>query len=212
VDLKAIQVGDKLRVRPGEKIPIDGVVIEGSSSVDESMVSGEPIPVEKTVDAKVTGGTINGTGSFVMKTERVGADTLLAQIVKMVSEAQRTRAPIQRLADISGFLLRAGGAALGSHHLCCMGDLWSAAALCSCLGQRGGRADHCVPLRARACNADGDYGRYRKGSAEGVLISNAEALEILEKVDTLVVDKTGTFNYGQAEAHGADSGRRRERY
>jgi Cu+-exporting ATPase len=100
LDLKAIQVGDKLRVRPGEKIPTDGVVIEGSSSVDESMVSGEPIPVEKTVDAKVTGGTINGTGSFVMKTERVGADTLLAQIVKMVSEAQRTRAPIQRLADV----------------------------------------------------------------------------------------------------------------
>jgi Cu+-exporting ATPase len=99
VDLKAIQVGDKLRVRPGEKIPVDGVVIEGSSSVDESMVSGEPIPVEKLADAKVTGGTINGTGSFVMKTERVGADTLLAQIVKLVSEAQRTRAPIQRLAD-----------------------------------------------------------------------------------------------------------------
>jgi Cu+-exporting ATPase len=100
VDLTNIRVGDKLRVRPGEKIPIDGVVIEGSSSVDESMVSGEPIPVEKTVDAKVTGGTINGTGSFVMKTERVGADTLLAQIVKMVSEAQRTRAPIQRLVDV----------------------------------------------------------------------------------------------------------------
>jgi hypothetical protein len=100
VDLNAIQVGDKLRVRPGEKVPIDGVVVEGNSSVDESMVSGEPIPVEKTVGAKVTGGTINGTGSFVMKTERVGADTLLAQIVKMVSEAQRTRAPIQRLADV----------------------------------------------------------------------------------------------------------------
>jgi Cu+-exporting ATPase len=100
VDLNAIQVGDKLRVRPGEKVPIDGVVVEGSSSVDESMVSGEPIPVEKIVDAKVTGGTINGTGSFVMKTERVGADTLLAQIVKMVSEAQRSRAPIQRLADV----------------------------------------------------------------------------------------------------------------
>ena len=99
VDLSAIQVGDKLRVRPGEKIPTDGVVTEGRSSVDESMVSGEPIPVEKTVDAKMVGGTINGTGSFVMKAERVGADTLLAQIVKMVSEAKRSRAPIQRLAD-----------------------------------------------------------------------------------------------------------------
>ena len=100
VDLNAIQVGDKLRVRPGEKVPIDGVVLEGSSSVDESMVSGESIPVQKNANDKVTGGTINGTGSFVMKTERIGSDTLLAQIVKMVSEAQRTRAPIQRLADV----------------------------------------------------------------------------------------------------------------
>jgi Cu+-exporting ATPase len=99
VPLDEIQVGERIRVRPGEKVPTDGVVIEGRSSVDESMVSGEPIPVEKTVDAEVVGGTINGTGSFVMEAERVGADTLLAQIVKMVSEAQRTRAPIQRLAD-----------------------------------------------------------------------------------------------------------------
>jgi Cu+-exporting ATPase len=99
VDLNQIQVGDSLRVRPGEKVPTDGILTEGGSSVDESMVSGEPIPVEKAKDAKVIGGTINGTGSFAMKTERVGADTLLSQIVKMVSEAQRTRAPIQRLAD-----------------------------------------------------------------------------------------------------------------
>jgi Cu+-exporting ATPase len=99
VDLNAIHVGDRLRVRPGEKVPTDGVLIEGGSSVDESMVSGEPIPVEKATGAKVIGGTINGTGSFVMRAEKIGADTLLAQIVKMVSEAQRTRAPIQRLAD-----------------------------------------------------------------------------------------------------------------
>src|ERR1035437_4551944 len=99
VALSEIHVGDLIRVRPGEKVPTDGSVTEGRSSVDESMVSGEPIPVEKTIDAKVVGGTINGTGSFVMRAERVGADTLLAQIVKMVSEAQRTRAPIQRLAD-----------------------------------------------------------------------------------------------------------------
>jgi Cu+-exporting ATPase len=99
VALSEIQVGDLIRIRPGEKVPTDGSVTEGRSSVDESMVSGEPIPVEKAVDAKVVGGTINGTGSFVMKEERVGADTVLAQIVKMVSEAQRTRAPIQRLAD-----------------------------------------------------------------------------------------------------------------
>lgn len=99
VAIEKIMVGDTLRVRPGEKIPVDGVVMEGHSSVDESMVSGEPIPVEKAEGAKVVGGTINGTGSFLMTAERVGADTLLAQIVKMVSAAQRTRAPIQKLAD-----------------------------------------------------------------------------------------------------------------
>ena len=131
IELNVIQVGDKLRVRPGEKIPTDGVVTEGRSSVDESMVSGEPIPVEKTVDAKVVGGTINGTGSFVMKAERVGADTLLAQIVKMVSEAQRSRAPIQRLADKVGFLLRSGGAGVLRHHIYSLGHLRPSACLCA---------------------------------------------------------------------------------
>ena len=92
-------VDDRLRVRPGENVPVDGVVLDGTTTVDESMVTGEPIPVEKTQDAKVTGGTVNGTGTFVMRAERVGSDTLLAQIVRMVSEAQRSRAPIQRLAD-----------------------------------------------------------------------------------------------------------------
>jgi Cu+-exporting ATPase len=100
IPLDRVQPGDRLRVRPGEKIPVDGVVLEGTSSVDESMVSGEPIPVEKTAKSSVTGGTVNGTGGFVMRAERVGGDTLLAQIVRMVSEAQRSRAPIQRLADV----------------------------------------------------------------------------------------------------------------
>ncbi len=99
VGLAEIQVGELFRVRPGEKVPVDGVVVTGRSSVDESMVTGESIPVEKTVGARVVGSTVNGTGSFVMQAERVGADTLLAQIVRMVSDAQRTRAPIQRLAD-----------------------------------------------------------------------------------------------------------------
>src|SRR5207249_7584786 len=99
VPLEDIQPGDLLRVRPGEKIPVDGVVVEGASAVDESMVTGEPIPVEKTPGSRVTGGTVNGTGGFVMRAERVGNETLLAQIVHMVSEAQRSRAPIQRLAD-----------------------------------------------------------------------------------------------------------------
>jgi Cu+-exporting ATPase len=197
VDLNAIQVGDKLRVRPGEKVPIDGVVVEGNSSVDESMVSGEPIPVEKTVGAKVTGGTINGTGSFVMKTERVGADTLLAQIVKMVSEAQRTRAPIQRLADvvasyfvpavlISAIITFAVWAIYGPQPHYAHALVNAVAVLiiaCPCaLGLA-------TPMAIMVGTG--------RGAREGVLISNAEALEILEKVDTLVVDKTGTLTEGK---------------
>jgi Cu+-exporting ATPase len=197
VDLNAIQVGDKLRVRPGEKVPIDGVVVEGNSSVDESMVSGEPIPVEKTVDAKVTGGTINGTGSFVMKTERVGADTLLAQIVKMVSEAQRTRAPIQRLADVvasyfvpavlmSAIITFAVWAVYGPQPHYAHALVNAVAVLiiaCPCaLGLA-------TPMAIMVGTG--------RGAREGVLISNAEALEILEKVDTLVVDKTGTLTEGK---------------
>ena len=197
VDLNAIQVGDKLRVRPGEKVPIDGVVVEGSSSVDESMVSGEPIPVEKTADAKVTGGTINGTGSFVMKTERVGADTLLAQIVKMVSEAQRTRAPIQRLADVvasyfvpavllSAVITFVVWAVYGPQPHYAHALVNAVAVLiiaCPCaLGLA-------TPMAIMVGTG--------RGAREGVLISNAEALELLEKVDTLVVDKTGTLTEGK---------------
>jgi len=197
VDLNAIQVGNKLRVRPGEKVPIDGVVVEGNSSVDESMVSGEPIPVEKTVDAKVTGGTINGTGSFVMKTERVGADTLLAQIVKMVSEAQRTRAPIQRLADVvasyfvpavlmSAIITFAVWAIHGPQPHYAHALVNAVAVLiiaCPCaLGLA-------TPMAIMVGTG--------RGAREGVLISNAEALEILEKVNTLVVDKTGTLTEGK---------------
>jgi len=197
VDLKAIQVGDKLRVRPGEKIPTDGAVIEGSSSVDESMVSGESIPVEKSVGAKVTGGTINGTGSFVMKTERVGADTLLAQIVKMVSEAQRTRAPIQRLADVvasyfvpavllSAVITFVVWAIYGPQPHFAHALVNAVAVLiiaCPCaLGLA-------TPMAIMVGTG--------RGAGEGVLISNAEALETLEKVDTLVVDKTGTLTEGK---------------
>jgi Cu+-exporting ATPase len=197
MDLNAIQVGDKLRVRPGEKVPTDGVVIEGASSVDESMVSGEPIPVEKTADARVTGGTINGTGSFVMKTERVGADTLLAQIVKMVSEAQRSRAPIQRLADmvasyfvpavlLSAVITFAVWAVYGPQPHYAHALVNAVAVLiiaCPCaLGLA-------TPMAIMVGTG--------RGAREGVLISNAEALELLEKVDTLVVDKTGTLTEGK---------------
>jgi P-type Cu+ transporter len=198
VDLNSIQVGDKLRVRPGERVPTDGMVVEGSSSVDESMVSGEPIPVEKTVDAKVTGGTINGIGSFVMKTERGGgADTLLAQIVKMVSEAQRSRAPIQRLADVvasyfvPAVLLSAvitfvvwtiyGPEPHYAHALVNAVAVLIIACLCA-LGLA-------TPMAIMVGTG--------RGAREGVLISNAEALEILEKVNTLVVDKIDTLTLGK---------------
>jgi P-type Cu+ transporter len=197
VALSEIQVGDLLRVRPGEKVPTDGSVIEGRSSVDESMVSGEPIPVEKTADAKVVGGTINGTGSFVMNAERVGADTLLAQIVKMVSEAQRTRAPIQRLADrvasyfvpavlVSSAITFAVWAIFGPQPHYAHAIVNAVAVLiiaCPCaLGLA-------TPMSIMVGTG--------RGAGAGILIRNAEALEIFEKVNTLVVDKTGTLTEGK---------------
>jgi Cu+-exporting ATPase len=197
VDLSAIQVGDRLRVRPGEKIPTDGIVTDGRSSVDESMVSGEPIPVEKTVDTKVVGGTINGTGSFVMKAERVGADTLLAQIVKMVSEAQRSRAPIQRLADkvaswfvpavlVSSVITFVVWAIFGPPPAYAHALINAVAVLiiaCPCaLGLA-------TPMAIMVGTG--------RGAAEGILVRNAEALETFEKVTTLVVDKTGTLTEGK---------------
>jgi Cu+-exporting ATPase len=197
VALNEIQVGDRLRVRPGEKVPTDGSVIEGRSSVDESMVSGEPIPVEKSVDAKVVGGTINGTGSFVMKAERVGADTLLAQIVKMVSEAQRTRAPIQRLADrVAKYFVPAVLAASvitfvvwvifgpQPHYAHALVNAVAVLIIaCPCaLGLA-------TPMSIMVGTG--------RGASEGILIRDAEALEIFEKVDTLVVDKTGTLTEGK---------------
>jgi len=197
VDLNQIQVGDTLRVRPGEKVPTDGVLTEGSSSVDESMVSGEPIPVEKVKDAKVIGGTINGTGSFVMKTERVGAGTLLAQIVKMVSEAQRTRAPIQRLADtVASYFVPA---VLASAVITFV--VWAiygpqphyAHALVNAVAVLIIACPCALGLATPMAIMVGTG----RGAGEGILIRNAEALEILEKVNTLVVDKTGTLTVGK---------------
>jgi Cu+-exporting ATPase len=197
VALTEVQVGDRIRVRPGEKVPTDGSVIEGRSSVDESMVSGEPIPVEKTAGEKVVGGTINGTGSFVMKAERVGADTLLAQIVKMVSEAQRTRAPIQRLADrvakffvpavlVSSAITFAVWAIFGPQPHYAHALVNAVAVLiiaCPCaLGLA-------TPMSIMVGTG--------RGASEGILIRNAESLEIFEKVNTLVVDKTGTLTEGR---------------
>ena len=199
IPVEHIHVGDQLRVRPGEKIPADGVVIEGRSSVDESMISGEPIPVEKAAGANVTGATLNGTGSFIMKATRIGSDTLLSQIVKMVSQAQRSRAPVQKLADqVASYFVPAVVAVavvtaivwaiFGPEPAMNYALLNAVAVLiiaCPCaLGLA-------TPMSIMVGTG--------KGAGLGVLIKNAEALEGMEKVDTLVVDKTGTLTKGRPE-------------
>jgi P-type Cu+ transporter len=197
VPLINVAVGDLLRIRPGEKIPVDGVVTEGRSSVDESMVSGEPIPVEKIAGARVVGGTINGTGSLVMRAERVGQATLLAQIVKMVSEAQRTRAPIQRLADkVAAYFVPAvlavavitfvAWAVAGPQPRYAHALVNAVAVLII--------ACPCALGLATPMSIMVGVGR---GAREGILVRNAEALETMEKVDTLVIDKTGTLTEGK---------------
>jgi P-type Cu+ transporter len=197
VPLNEVALDDLLRVRPGEKVPVDGSVVEGHSSVDESMVTGEPIPVEKAVGAKVVGGTMNATGSFVVKAERVGSSTLLAQIVKMVSEAQRTRAPIQRLADqVASYFVPAVLAAALITFVC-----WAlfgpepryAHALVNAVAVLI-IACPCALGLATPMSIMVGTGR---GAGEGILVRNAEALETLEKVNTLVVDKTGTLTEGK---------------
>ena len=161
VPLERVQVGDRLRVRPGEKIPVDGIVLEGTTSVDESMITGEPIPVEKTKGSRVTGGTVNGTGSVVMRAERVGSDTLLAQIVRMVAEAQRSRAPIQKLADVvAGYFVPAVVLVAVITFI-----VWAMfgpePSMAYAVAQRRRRVDHRLPLRARLGDADVDHGRHR---------------------------------------------------
>jgi Cu+-exporting ATPase len=197
VPIEHIEHGDTLRVRPGEKVPVDGVVLDGSSSVDESLVTGESIPVERGVDSRVIGGTLNGVGSFLMRAERVGAETMLAQIVRMVSEAQRSRAPVQRLADrvasyfvpavvVAAVIAFVVWATVGPEPRMAHALLNAVAVLiiaCPCaLGLA-------TPMSIMVGTG--------RGALAGVLIKNAEALEILENVDTLVVDKTGTLTEGR---------------
>ena len=197
VALESVVPGQRLRVRPGEKVPVDGVVLDGHSAVDESMISGEPLPVEKSPGDKVTGATVNGTGGFVMRAERVGSDTLLAQIVHMVAEAQRTRAPIQKLADtVAGWFVPAviivaiaafiAWSVLGPPPAMGFALLNAVAVLiiaCPCaLGLA-------TPMSIMVGTG--------RGARLGVLVRNAEALELMEKVDTLVVDKTGTLTEGK---------------
>ena len=197
IALSAVQPGDRLRVRPGDKVPVDGLVVDGRSAVDESMLTGEPIPVEKTIGEIVTGGTVNGTGSLIVEAKRVGADTLLAQIVRMVSEAQRSRAPIQRLADrVSAWFVPAViavalltfaiWAVVGPQPRLAYAFVNAVAVLivaCPCaLGLA-------TPMSIMVGTG--------RGAREGVLIKDAEALETLHKVDTLVLDKTGTLTEGR---------------
>jgi len=197
IPLEQVQPGDRLRVRPGEKIPVDGMVLEGRSAVDESMITGESMPVEKEPGSRVIGATVNGTGSFVMRAERVGSETLLAQIVQLVSKAQRSRAPIQRLADrVSAWFVPAviaisivtfiAWAVLGPEPRLAHALVNAVAVLiiaCPCaLGLA-------TPIAIMVGTG--------RGAQAGVLVRNAEALEILEKVDTLVIDKTGTLTEGK---------------
>ena len=197
VSLDAVQVGDRLRVRPGEKVPVDGVVLEGRSHVDESMVTGEPIPVPKEAGDRVVGATLNGTGGLVMRAEKVGAETLLSRIVAMVAEAQRSRAPIQKLADVvAGYFVPAVVAIalvtfavwawVGPEPRMAYALLNAVAVLiiaCPCaLGLA-------TPMSIMVATG--------KGATMGVLFRNAEAIEVLRKVDTLVVDKTGTLTEGR---------------
>jgi P-type Cu+ transporter len=197
VPLGDVQVGDVCRVRPGEHVPVDGVVVEGYSAIDESMITGEPIPVEKTSGARVTGGTINATGSFLVRAERVGGDTLLAQIVRMVSEAQRSRAPIQRLADrIASWFVPA--VVLVAVAAFAAWSVWGpeprfAHALVAAVAVLIIACPCALGLATPMAIMVGSG----RGATAGVLVKNAEALERLERVDTVVVDKTGTLTEGK---------------
>src|ERR1700722_8244523 len=199
VPVDEVKPGNELRVRPGEKIPVDGVILEGASSVDESMISGEPIPVEKFQGARVTGATVNGTGSLVMRAERVGSETLLAQIVRMVGEAQRSRAPIQKLADeVAGYFVPI---VVGISALTFV--IWA-------LWGPNPRMAHAIvnavavliiacPCALGLATPMSIMVAMGRGASLGVLFKNAEAIELLRKVDTLVVDKTGTLTEGKPQ-------------
>jgi Cu+-exporting ATPase len=197
IALDAVQAGDRLRVRPGEKVPVDGMVLEGTTAIDESMITGEPIPVEKVAGDKVVGGTVNGTGSLIMRAEKVGAETLLSRIVAMVAEAQRSRAPIQKLADtVSGYFVPivvsiaaitfVVWALVGPDPRMAHALINAVAVLiiaCPCaLGLA-------TPMSIMVATG--------KGATAGILFRNAEAIEVLRKVDTIVVDKTGTLTEGK---------------
>lgn len=197
IPLDRVKPGDRLRVRPGEKVPVDGGVLHGTSFVDESMITGEHIPAEKNPGSQVTGGTVNGTGSFLMRAERVGSDTLLAQIVRMVTEAQRSRPPIQRLADVASSYFVPAVVLIAV--ITCI--VWS---LIGPEPRLAYAVVNAVAVLIIACPCALGLATPMsvmvgtgRGATAGVLIRNAEALELLEKVDTLLVDKTGTLTEGK---------------
>ncbi len=197
VPLAEVQIGDRLRVRPGEKVPVDGVVVEGQSTVDESMITGEAFPVAKAPGDRVTGATLNGTGSFVLRAERVGAGTLLARIVQLVAEAQRSRAPIQRLADrVSGWFVPAVVAVAAATFA-----VWAAwgpqPRLAFAIVNAVAVLIIACPCALGIATPMSILVGTGRGASAGVLVRNAEALERLERVDTLVVDKTGTLTEGR---------------
>ncbi len=196
VQLDHVAAGDMLRVRPGEKIPVDGVVVEGASLVDESMLTGEPIPVEKTTGNKVTGATVNGTGSLIVRAERVGSGTMLAQIVRMVSEAQRSRAPIQKLADrVAAYFVPTVAAVAVVTFV--VWSLWGPQPrLAHALVNAVAVLIIACPCALGLATPMSITVAMGKGATMGVLFKNAEAIELLHQADTLVVDKTGTLTVG----------------
>ncbi|MBI1886866.1 MAG: heavy metal translocating P-type ATPase [Nitrosomonadales bacterium] len=197
IPLEQVQPGDVLRVRPGEKVPVDGAVLEGTSALDESMVTGESIPVEKTAGARLIGATVNGTGSLLMRAERVGADTLLAQIVHMVSEAQRSRAPIQRLADVTAGYFVPAVVLVALATLAVWGIWGPEPRLAHAVVNAVAVLIIACPCALGLATPMSIMVGTGRGALEGVLIKNAEALETMEKVNTLVVDKTGTLTEGK---------------
>jgi Cu+-exporting ATPase len=197
IPMEHVKPGDTLRVRPGEKVPVDGTVVEGESNVDESMVTGEPLPVEKSAGEKLIGATVNGTGSLLMKAEKVGADTLLSQIVQMVADAQRSRAPIQKLVDIvSGYFVPI--VVLAAIVTFIVWNMWGPEpALAYAIINAVAVLIIACPCALGLATPVSIMVGTGKGATAGVLIKNAEALEVMQKVDTLVVDKTGTLTEGK---------------
>ena len=197
VALEQVQPGERLRVRPGERVPVDGVLLDGASAVDESMVTGEPMPVEKSIKDKVTGGTLNTSGSFVMSAERVGSETTLAQIVKLVSEAQRSRAPMQRLADKVAAIFVPAVVAVAAVTFIVWAVVGPQPRLAHALVNAVAVLIIACPCALGLATPMSVMVAVGKGAHAGVLVRNAEALEKLASVDTLVVDKTGTLTEGR---------------